>query len=103
LYSTFRIPSDQESEAPLLPILLSTMPRPRHHSPHSSLMMEAARASETSVDNYFTRHYIPEDNSELHTCVPVEQEAGWAPEPAPTDDDEWVAILAYQSYFHSSK
>jgi hypothetical protein len=31
------------------------------------LMMEAARTSETSVDNYFTRQYIPEDNSELHT------------------------------------
>jgi hypothetical protein len=31
---------------------------------HSSLMMEAARTSETSVDNYFTRQYIPEDNSE---------------------------------------
>jgi hypothetical protein len=29
--------------------------------------MEAARTSETSVDNYFTRQYIPEDNSELHT------------------------------------
>jgi hypothetical protein len=29
--------------------------------------MEAARISETSVDNYFTRQYIPEDNSELHT------------------------------------
>jgi hypothetical protein len=29
--------------------------------------MEAARSSETSVDNYFTRQYIPEDNSELHT------------------------------------
>jgi hypothetical protein len=29
--------------------------------------MEAARTSETSVDNYFTRKYIPEDNSELHT------------------------------------
>jgi hypothetical protein len=29
--------------------------------------MEVARASETSVDNYFTRQYIPEDNSELHT------------------------------------
>jgi hypothetical protein len=26
--------------------------------------MEAARTSETSVDNYFTRQYIPEDNSE---------------------------------------
>jgi hypothetical protein len=30
-------------------------------------MMQAARTSETSVDNYFTRHYIPEDKSELHT------------------------------------
>jgi hypothetical protein len=29
--------------------------------------MEAVRTSETSVDNYFTRQYIPEDNSELHT------------------------------------
>jgi hypothetical protein len=32
-----------------------------------ALMMEAARSSETSVDNYFTRKYIPEDKSELHT------------------------------------
>jgi hypothetical protein len=29
--------------------------------------MEAVRTSETSVDNYFTRQYIPEDKSELHT------------------------------------
>jgi hypothetical protein len=29
--------------------------------------MEAARTSETSVENYFTRQYIPEDNSELRT------------------------------------
>jgi hypothetical protein len=28
-------------------------------------MMEAARISETLVDNYFTRQYVPEDNSEL--------------------------------------
>jgi hypothetical protein len=28
--------------------------------------MEAARTSETSVVNYFTLQYIPEDNSELH-------------------------------------
>jgi hypothetical protein len=27
-------------------------------------MMEAARTSETSVDNHFTRQYISEDNSE---------------------------------------
>jgi hypothetical protein len=31
-------------------------------------MMEAARTSETLVDNYFTRQYIPRDNYELHTC-----------------------------------
>jgi hypothetical protein len=30
-------------------------------------MMEASRISETSVENYFTRQYIPEDKSELHT------------------------------------
>jgi hypothetical protein len=30
-----------------------------------SLMMEVASTYETSVDNYFTRQYIPEDNSEL--------------------------------------
>jgi hypothetical protein len=28
-------------------------------------MMEAARTSETSVDNYFTRQYIPEGKSEI--------------------------------------
>jgi hypothetical protein len=33
----------------------------------SSLMMEAVRTSETSVDNHFTRQYIPEDNSEQNT------------------------------------
>jgi hypothetical protein len=31
-----------------------------------ALIMEAARTSETSVYNYFTRQYIPEDKSELH-------------------------------------
>jgi hypothetical protein len=29
--------------------------------------MEAVRTSETSVDNHFTRQYIPEDNSEHST------------------------------------
>jgi hypothetical protein len=28
---------------------------------------EAVHTSETSVDNHFTRQYIPEDNSEHHT------------------------------------
>jgi hypothetical protein len=32
------------------------------------MIMEAVRTSETSVDNYFTQQYIPEDNSEHHTC-----------------------------------
>jgi hypothetical protein len=32
-----------------------------------AVMMEAVRSSVTSVDNYFKRQYIPEDNSELHT------------------------------------
>jgi hypothetical protein len=31
--------------------------------------MEAARTSETSVENYFTWQYIPEDNSEQHGTV----------------------------------
>jgi hypothetical protein len=31
------------------------------------MMMEAAHVSETSVDNYFTWQYIPEDESELQT------------------------------------
>jgi hypothetical protein len=31
------------------------------------MMMEAARTSETLVDDYFTQQYIPEDKSELHT------------------------------------
>jgi hypothetical protein len=33
----------------------------------SSLTMEVVRTSETSVDNNFTRQYIPGDNSEHHT------------------------------------
>jgi hypothetical protein len=39
-----------------------------HSMIHDSfLMMEAVRTFETSVDNNFTRQYIPEDNSEHHT------------------------------------
>jgi hypothetical protein len=35
-------------------------------------MMEAARTSETSVDNHFTRQYNPEDSSEnLHVVEVV--------------------------------
>jgi hypothetical protein len=29
------------------------------------MIMKAVRTSETSVDDYFTRQYISEDNSEL--------------------------------------
>jgi hypothetical protein len=36
-----------------------------------SLMVEAVRTSETSVDNYFTRQYIPEDNSEHQEISPL--------------------------------
>jgi hypothetical protein len=32
-------------------------------------MMEAARTSETSVNNYFTREYIPEDKYEYRYIV----------------------------------
>jgi len=39
----------------------------RRFESHSSLMMEAVRTSETSVDNHFTRQYNPEDSSEHHT------------------------------------
>jgi hypothetical protein len=36
---------------------------------HSSLMMEAVRTSETSVDNHFTRQYNPEDSSEHQSLL----------------------------------
>jgi hypothetical protein len=39
----------------------------RFESLHSSLMMEAVRTCETSVDNHFTRQYNPEYSSEHHT------------------------------------
>jgi hypothetical protein len=42
-------------------------PRSFCRSAYSSLMMEAVRNSETSVDNHFTRQYNPEDSSEHHT------------------------------------
>jgi len=42
--------------------------------------MEAVRTSETSVDNHFTRQYIPEDNSE----------------------HEFIYVLGYESFSHTS-
>jgi hypothetical protein len=44
------------------------------YTAHSSLMMEAVRTSETSVDNHFTRQYIPEDNSEHRQKVSLRTE-----------------------------
>jgi hypothetical protein len=38
---------------------------------HSSLMMEAVRTSETSVDNHFTRQYNPKDSSEQQVVIYV--------------------------------
>jgi hypothetical protein len=84
-------------------------------------VMEAARTSETLVDNYFTPQYIPEDNSELHRSysfstsaldgvkwsasppglalppgkgppVPIVHETGWAPEPV------WTQRLEEKSF-----
>jgi hypothetical protein len=49
----------------------------------SSGMMEAVRTSETSVDNYFTRQYIPEDNSE--------QECSFSLLTSALDGGEWLA------------
>jgi hypothetical protein len=46
---------------------LSTNVSEVHAASIIALMLEAARTAETSVDNYFTRQYIPEDKSELHT------------------------------------
>jgi hypothetical protein len=52
--------------------------------------MEAVRTSETSVDNYFTRQYIPEDNSELtcmickqyvNMCIPDKYQDTWQTDP----------------------
>jgi hypothetical protein len=34
-------------------------------------MMEAVHTSETSVDNHFTRQYIPEDSSEHHESIDI--------------------------------
>jgi hypothetical protein len=39
--------------------------------------MEAARTSETSVDNYFTQKYIPEDKSGLYWMFFVSAADSW--------------------------
>jgi hypothetical protein len=45
-------------------VVIFTVAKVKSTASHSSLMMEAIRTSETSVDNHFTRQYNPEDNSE---------------------------------------
>jgi hypothetical protein len=37
----------------------------------AALMMEVECTSETSVDNYFTRQYIPENKSELQKLISI--------------------------------
>jgi hypothetical protein len=52
-------------------------------------MIKAARTSETSVDNYFTRQYIPEDNSEnqMETYAEMVAVQGLPCEPAHNSND----------------
>jgi 3-deoxy-D-manno-octulosonic-acid transferase len=45
--------------------LSTDVSEPRAASIIKAMMMETARTSETSADNYFTRQYIPEDKSEF--------------------------------------
>jgi hypothetical protein len=49
-------------------------------------MMEAARTSETSVYNYFTRQYIPEDKCEHHLSFERH-----VLEKLPQDTEGWTA------------
>jgi hypothetical protein len=57
-----------------------------------ALMMEASRTSETSVDNYFTRQYLPEDKSELHTrrCRENLKSHTFVKFPAPRNACKWI-------------
>jgi hypothetical protein len=61
-------------------------------------MMEAARTSETSVDNYFTRQYIPEDNSELQSLLGFHKLNGRC-EISGSQGDEYedVSLLGYSA------
>jgi hypothetical protein len=74
-------------------------------------MMEAARTSETSVDNHFTRQYNPEDSSEqISICLAAKRDEIAGKEPGlkqkgnKTDGcgrDKETFIL--KSLFNSSK
>jgi hypothetical protein len=52
-------------------------------------MMEAVRTSETSVDNYFTRQYIPEDNSELRLVLFLQWAVGHIKPSLLACDKQW--------------
>jgi hypothetical protein len=56
--------------------------------------MEAVSTSETSVDNHFTRQYIPEDNSE-HICPSFNTHL--------TNSYELVLILCVENNLHLHK
>jgi hypothetical protein len=58
----------------MLPCKIIVDRRFRGTSQKTILMMEAVRTSETSVDNYFTRQYMAEDNSEQRfPVVPLDR------------------------------
>jgi hypothetical protein len=68
------IPQDSKPFLSVFRILFwDVLPCKRLSTDVSEVMMEAVRTSETSVDNHFTRQYIPEDNSEHNTpqCSPI--------------------------------
>jgi hypothetical protein len=51
-------------------------------------MMEAARTSETSVDNYFTWQYIPEDKSDLFVLL----ESTHVKAPDSSENGKWIKM-----------
>jgi hypothetical protein len=56
-------------------------------------MMKTVRTSETSVDNHFTRQYIPEDNSEHHTRRRENLKSH-----VPSSNGQWSSQLFYIHY-----
>jgi phage gpG-like protein len=67
------------------------------------MKIEVTRTSETSVDNYFTRQYIPEDNSELYTRRRENlksPERGLLGEISGSYGDDWDIASCNQSYIN---
>jgi hypothetical protein len=64
------------------------------------MMMEAVRTSETSVDNHFTRQYIPEDNSEQYDVLDCEWEpnCSWIPARSRTRQMKGVSWTAKRGF-----